>query len=45
MRQVDGAFDVAPRIKRFPSDIQQNKIHSVIGDGVVDIPTIGFEFG
>ena len=44
MRQVDGAFNVALSIKFLATDIQQNKVLAIVGDGVMNIPAIRFEF-
>ena len=44
MRQVDGAFNVAARKMLLATDVQQNKVFAIVGDGVMNIPAIRFEF-
>ena len=44
MRQTDRAFYMACCKKFLGTDVKQNKIHSIVGNRVMYIPTIGFEF-
>jgi hypothetical protein len=44
IRQTDRTFYMTICKRFLATDVEQNKIHSTVGNRVMHIPTIGFEF-